>query len=55
MFSRLCEIAQCSEVFDDVTEIINHQLRVESKYSQQLLRYHPADSEQKIMGRGTSL
>ena len=41
MLSGLCEIAQCSEVFDDVAAIIDDQLRVETEYSQQLFSYHP--------------
>jgi hypothetical protein len=40
MLSGLCEIAQCSEVFDDVAAIIDDQLRVETEYSQQLFSYH---------------
>ena len=41
MLSSLCEIAQCSEIFNDVAAIIDDQLREETEYGQQLLSYHP--------------
>jgi hypothetical protein len=42
MLSSLCEIVQCSEIFNDVAAIIDDQLREETEYGQQLLSYHPS-------------